>query len=93
METFKQIVPQGSAVLKLVKNENHVAESQRSFPSQFPNASQQLQLRSKLYKSIKVYVSFSDDSAGANADHEEFKLANNEPVDVSLSGMVHLSGG
>jgi len=39
-ETFKRIVPGGLAELKLVKDEaGNAAESQRAFPSQFPDAS------------------------------------------------------
>ena len=39
-ETFKRIVPEGNAELKLVKEDAQNAISQRSFPSQFVDASQ-----------------------------------------------------
>ena len=84
-ETFKQIVPQGNASLKLVKAENVVGDiSQRSFPSQFVDSSQQLRLSSKVYQSIKVNVNFGNNVA---ASAEEAK---NEGAGFSLS---QLSGG
>lgn len=60
-ETFKKIVDQGSAYLKLVKKTtSQVDNTQRSFPSQFIDSSQQMRLNHKVYEAIKVTVSFTN---------------------------------
>lgn len=85
-ETFLQIVPQGHAELKLVKNEASL-ESQKSMPTQFPDSSQVVQLNQKIYKGIKVKVNFG----GANAESEQKKASNG--VEEEGLGLHHLSGG
>lgn len=91
-------MPQGSASLKLVKvNEEDV--SQRTFPSQFVDSSQQVALNSQLYRGIKVVVSFGGNAkvgdAEMQADNEKSKVdapAGQDGV-VGGRGLAHLSGG
>ena len=53
-------------------------------PTQFPQASQMLQLNQKLYKGIKVSVNFGKASN---------KSADKENVAIESNGLSHLSGG
>lgn len=50
---FQQIVPNGSAKLKLVTSETG-QETQKSYPTQFPDGSQEFNIATKAYRGIKA---------------------------------------
>ena len=58
-EIFRDIVKDGTANLKLVKQDL----SQQTEQSQFPDGTQALSIGDSLYKGIKVHVSFSGESS------------------------------
>ena len=66
--------------------------SQRSFPSQFQEESQQLHLNQKVYKSIKVKVDFNNEAAVIGEESKQ-EGAVEAAQQAGGYGLSHLSGG